>query len=101
MKKRYHMILAAALVVVMLCSCGRGYKISVVSGGDLLDECPKRAEAGETVSVFTVMITDGDMYVSVNGDTDYGRFVQEGVYEFIMPAEDVEITISFISNGLA
>ena len=95
------MILGVALAVVMLCGCGRGYKISVVSGADLLDECPKRAEAGETVTVFTLVVTDGDMHVSVNGDPAFGKFVQDGIYEFIMPAQDVEITISFTTNGLA
>ena len=101
MKKITLLVLTAVLLTVMLCSCGRGFKISIVSGADLLDECPKRAEAGETVTVYTMVATDGDMYVSVNGDPEYGRFLQDGIYEFVMPAEDVEISIWFISNGLA
>lgn len=94
-------ILVIALVVVLLCGCGHSYKINIVSGSDLLDTCPKKAAAGETVTVTTAVVTDGDMYVRVNGDPDYGKFVQAGEYEFIMPAADVEIDIYFVSNGLA
>jgi len=101
LKKHFLMVLSVALAVIMLCSCGRGFKINIVSGADLLDDCPKRAEAGETVTLYTMVATDGDMYVSVNGDPEFGRFVQDGIYEFVMPAEDVEISIWFISNGLA
>jgi len=48
-----------------------------------------------------MVATAGNKYVSVNGDPEFGRFVQDGIYEFVMPAEDVEISIWFISNGLA
>ena len=101
MKKRFLIILAAVLLAILLGGCGRGYAIRVVSGADLLDNCPKKAEAGETVTVTTMVVTDGDMHVRVNGDPDFGTFVRDGVYEFVMPAEDVEISISFTSNGLA
>ena len=49
----------------------------------------------------TVSVCDADLYVSVNGDNDFGRFVSDGVYEFVMPEEDVEIAVVIISNGLA
>ena len=101
MKKTLSVLLIAALLAVALTGCSRGYKISVVSGEKFLDQCPRRAQAGETVTVTTLCVTDGDMYVAVNGDSDYGRFVRDSVYEFVMPAEDVEISITFISNGLA
>lgn len=101
MKKSILIVFAVLLIAAALCGCSRGYKISIVSGADLLDTCPKRAEAGETVTVLTMVVTDGDMHVRVNGDPDFGRFVRDGEYEFVMPAEDVEISISFTSNGLA
>ena len=101
MKKILSIVLVLALSAILLCGCARDYKIEVVSGQDLLDECPKKAEAGETVTVTTLFVTDGDVYVSVNGDSDFGEFVKDGVYEFVMPAEDVEVSIYFVGNGLA
>ncbi len=101
MKKIISVLLFTVLLAAILSGCGRGYRISVVSGEKFLDQCPKRAKAGETVTVTTMCVTDGDMFVAVNGDSDYGRFVRDAVYEFVMPAEDVEISITFISNGLA
>ena len=63
-------------------------------------QCPASARAGETVVVDIAFVTDADVYVSVNGDTDYGSFSSEG-YTFVMPEEDVEIKVWAVGNGLA
>ncbi len=101
MKKTISISLVVLLAAALLAGCGSGYKITVGSGADLLDHCPKSAEAGETVTVTTMCVTDADMFVRVNGDPDFGHFVRDGEYEFVMPAEDVEISIVVVSNGLA
>ena len=100
---RAGVVLACILAGMMgLAACGSGYRITVREGDeDFVIDVPKRAEAGETVTVETVSVCDADLYVSVNGDHDFGRFTADGVYEFVMPEEDVEIAVVIISNGLA
>ncbi len=61
--------------------------------------CPDRGKPGETIRFETVFITDGDLYVYINGVEI--KPLKEGIYEFVMPDEDVRITTKFISNGLA
>ena len=105
MKKIFCSAIIVTFLLAMalgLAACGRGYRITVREGDeDLVTDVQKRAEAGETVTVTTVSVCDADLYVSVNGDNDFGRFVSDGVYEFVMPEEDVEIAVVIIPNGLA
>ena len=74
------------------------HKITVVRGEDLFEDCPKTAKTGEKVTVKTCVVTDGELIVKVTG-TDTGKFVEEGLYEFIMPDEDVEISASVSTAG--
>ena len=46
------------------------------------------------------MVCDATLYVNLNDGTEIST-VTEGLYEFIMPDHDVEISITIISNGLA
>ena len=105
MKKLLCSAVIAAFLAAMalgLAACGSGYRITVREGDEeLVTDVRKSAEAGETVTVTTVAVCDADLYVSVNGDSDFGRFVSDGVYEFVMPEEDVEIAVVIIPNGLA
>ena len=89
------LILLAALLVS---ACASGYSIKIGSGADLIDECPTRAKAGETVTVHTAFIADGELIMSVSG-IESGDFVEEGVYQFVMPAEDVTIRASVSTQG--
>ena len=57
--------------------------------------------AGETVVVETCVVSDGDVHVAVNGSADFGEFTSAGVYEFVMPEEDVTVHVWVTSNGLA
>ena len=59
---------------------------------------PKFARAGQTVKIETVSVDDADMYVRANGVEC--RYTGDG-YEFVMPDNDVEITVVIVSNGLA
>ena len=80
------------------------YNITVSSDSDayLGFDCPESARAGETVILHTdAGVDDGDMYVSVNGDKNFGSFISYGVYEFVMPESDVEIKYWVEGNGLA
>lgn len=74
------------------------HNITVTKGADLFEDCPKTAKAGEIVTVKTVVVADGELIVNVSG-TDTGEFTGEGVYEFIMPDEDVEISASVSTAG--
>ena len=79
--------------------CTKKYKITFEGGEDLLESCPKKAAPGETVTVKTMSVTDADLYVRVNGDKEFGHFVRDCEYEFIMPEGDVVIKIWIITNG--
>ena len=80
------------------------YSITVSPDSDafLGFDCPESAKAGETVILHTdAGVDDGDIYVSVNGDKDFGSFISYGDYEFVMPETDVEIKYWVEGNGLA
>ena len=57
--------------------------------GDVFVDCPESAKAGETVTVHTGEMADGEIIVEMNGTridkTDWGT------YTFTMPDEDVEL----------
>lgn len=103
MRKRIMLaVVVLAIVVMGLSACGKGHKITIDAADDYyVQECPTRAEAGETVVVQTCIVSDGDVHVSVNGSADYGSFTGDGVYEFTMPDDDVTVHVWITSNGLA
>ena len=69
-------------------------------GENLVDECPKSAKAGETVTVRTLSITDGWIDFSCSEDVER---IDETMYQFIMPDHDVtlheESYNSMVYNG--
>ena len=92
------------ILLLMAAGCSRAsdqYKITVASGEEYIDRCPKSAKAGETVHLQVLFVTDADMHISINGDEEYGSFAENESYEFIMPEEDVRIDVWVVSNGLA
>ena len=69
----------------------RSYKIKVTSGADKIESIPKRAKAGEEVTITTLYVTDADMYVSVDGVVLSEKSVCE--YVFTMPEHDVSVDV--------
>ena len=89
-------------VSLVLCGCSEAsYKITLDAKKYMVESCPKRARAGETVIVKTAVVSDGDIHVAVNGNADFGEFIGLGIYTFKMPAEDVTVHVWATSNGLA
>ena len=89
-----------ACLSLSLSGCFGYHAVKVRSGHeDKVTSCPKYARTGETVRIETVSVTDADIYVSANGTEC--KYVSEGVYEFVMPDENVEISVVIVSNGLA
>lgn len=107
MKRKYLICLTALLLAiagtVFLAGCGqtKKYKITVKAEDYMVRNCPDSAREGETVTLEIADVTDAYVYVWVNGDKDYGHYNKEGLYEFIMPAEDVTIEVDVVGNGLA
>ena len=103
--KRRNLFTIAILTIVMamaLVACSGKYKITIDAADDYcVQECPSRADAGETIVVETCIVEDGDVHVAVNGDADFGSFTSPGVYEFTMPEGDVTVHVWITSNGLA
>ena len=99
MKKRILIITAAVLVLLAIALAAfAAYRathrpITVVSGKQYVDECPGYARPGQEVTVTTVVVTDAEIYV--NGVD--GTYTRPGVYQFIMPDEDVELKVTVIS----
>lgn len=97
MKKPVTLWLASALAALLLAGCAKSYAIRRGAGATLIDSCPQRAKAGETVTLRTVSVADGELRVSVNGDGLAPA--EEAVYEFVMPPESVTIDISVSTEG--
>ena len=87
------------LVTLKPASAETTYAIHVTGETSLVESCPEFAKAGETVTVLTYDVTDGDKVVSVRGAD--GTEIDWFEYQFVMPDHDVEVNVEFISNGLA
>ena len=87
------------LITPFSASADETYSISLVGDTYLVESCPESAKAGETVTVLTYDVTDGDKVISVSGAD--GVSVDWFAYQFVMPDHDVEVRVEFISNGLA
>ena len=100
MKKK---VLAAAGIVlavllIALIVFGLSFRrITVVSGNQYIDQCPRFARPGKEVTVTTAVVSDGEIYVSGAG----GDYVRPGVYVFTMPHENVRlrVTVSSYPDG--
>lgn len=88
-----------ALVALTLSSCLGYHKINYDNTDKDIVSCPKRARAGELVTVETVFVTDADLYCYLDGVELKPN--KEGLYQFTMPDHDVEIKVVVVSNGLA
>ena len=75
------------------------FDINVTGDTYLIESCPKAARPGETVTIMTYDVTDGDKQIKVSGVevTSIDWFE----YQFVMPEHDVEVEVAFIGNGLA
>ena len=85
-------LLAAALIALVVLNVSY-QKITVVSGKQFIDHCPRFARPGSEVTVTTAVVEDGDIYV--NGAD--GKYVQPGVYVFTMPDEDMQLKVTVIA----
>ena len=97
MKKK--LTASLAILSLLVAGCLGSHRIIVESGNEDLVNCPKRAKAGETVTVETVLVTDADLYLIVDGVSLDP--IKEGYYQFEMPDHDVNIKVVIKSNGLA
>lgn len=86
---RICLLLAAAIAALVLLRLSFR-TITVVSGEEFVDRCPRYARPGQEVAVLTAVVSDGDIDVSgAEGD-----FVRPGVFVFTMPDTDVRIRVS-------
>ena len=90
------LLLAVLLMGTVLVGCSR-HRITVISGEKFVHKCPKYAGTGETVTVSTSVVSDGELYV--NGVE--GKFIRPGEFQFVMPDHDVELKVTVIAfpNG--
>ena len=96
MKKKVLTLLCILLAVLLLAFAVLNLafrKITVVSGAQFVDKCPRFARPGQEVTITIAVVSDGEIYV--NG-TD-GDFVRPGVYVFTMPDEDVQIKLTVLA----
>ena len=97
--KRVLMGILVLLLAFIISACGQSYRIKVVGGADLVTECPKSAKVGETVTVKTKDVADGWLEVYANGKET--KAIQESVFEFTMPEQDVEIKVMFAWDDMS
>ena len=98
MKKPVFMLLFVALVI-FLCACGNTYKIKVVGAADLVVSCPKSAKTGETVTVETKDVSDGQVEVTASGPDV--EAVRGDLFQFVMPKQNVDVRILFVGDELS
>ena len=91
-------LMAVLLALLTACSLG-GHKITVVSGKDNIESIPKRAKAGETVTITTLSVTDAVMRCAV--DDVAIEEVKDCVFEFVMPDHDVEVKVWVDTSGFS
>ncbi len=97
MKKRILFAIVSILILLMIALVVLNVsfrKITVVSGEQYVDKCPRYARPGEEVTITTVVVSDAEIYV--NGVD--GEYIQPGVYVFTMPDTDVQIKVTVIAN---
>ena len=97
MKKKALIVIAIVLAVLLIAVIvfhASFRKITVVSGSQFVDQCPRYARPGQEVTISTAVVSDGEIYV--NGAD--GGYIRPGVYVFTMPNEDVQITVTVIAN---
>ena len=99
--KRVLAILLACLLLWALAGCGGRCRIKLLTGEDLVTSCPKWADPGETVTVETVSVCDGEVCMSVNGSTAGIVRELESVFTFTMPEGTAEVKVWVVANGLA
>ena len=75
------------------------HHINIVGDRFLIESCPETAKAGETVTILTYDVTDGDKTIEVSGADVVSLDWFE--YQFVMPSHDVDVRAEFIGNGLA
>ena len=91
--KKASLLLILCALIFCLCGCGRTYRIKIAGGEDLVVSCPKAAKSGDTVTVETKDVTDGWLEVSASGAEVTA--VQENVFQFVMPEQNVEVKVLF------
>ena len=77
------------------------YKISVESGEKFMaGGCPKKAKGGEEITLHLLSVTDGELHVYLNNSmlSEY-HFENEDTVHFIMPFNDVNISVKFSDEG--
>lgn len=74
--------------------------IDLEDDDELVRQCPKSAPAGETVSIEVYSLLDAYVHISVNGNEDYGRFVDAETYEFVMPDDPAAVRVWSSDDGL-
>ncbi len=87
-------IMLAVLLVGILLLSGSFRRITVVSGAQFIDRCPRLARPGQEVTVTTAVVSDGEIYV--NGAD--GKYVRPGVYVFTMPDADVQLRLTVVAD---
>ena len=96
MKKKAFTIIGILLAVLLIALIVFGVsfrRITVVSGKQFVDHCPRFARPGKEVSITTAVVSDGEIYVN-GADGDY---VRPGVFVFTMPDENVRIRVTVVA----
>ena len=86
-------IALAVLLIALVVMNAAFRRITVTSGRQFVDRCPRLARPGQEVTVTTAVVSDGEIYV--NGVD--GRYVRPGVFVFTMPEEDVRLKVTVIA----
>ena len=93
MKKSLFIIIPLPLLIIFALTSVR---LIDTGSSSLIVSCPRIAVVGSTVTVRTVCVTDGWLEVSCSGAEM--ETVQEDLYRFVMPGENVRVRARFVSD---
>ncbi len=96
MKRKLFIVLGILLVILAIAFVvfNASFRtVTVISGKQFVDKCPRYARPGQEVTVTTAVVSDGEIYV--NGAD--GEYVRPGVYVFTMPDADVQLKVTVIA----
>ena len=89
-------IVLAVLLIALLVVSAAFRRITVTSGSQFVDKCPRLARPGQEVTVTTAVVSDGEIYVNGVEDSEASRRVE---FKFVLKDAEMIAEMNRILSG--